>query len=62
MIDDSINFGIQDELRYKIIPIKLDLSHNWLYNFMILQLHSFNDTSSNKCVAFEIMVLIEKIS
>ncbi len=49
---------MQDELWYEIVPIRLDLSRDWLYDFMTLQLPFFLDTSSDECVAFEIMALL----
>ena len=53
MTNKRLAFG-----RYKIVLVRLDLLHSWLYNFMILQLPFFLDTSFNKHIAFEIIVLI----
>ena len=40
----------RDELGYEIVPIRLDPSRNWSYDFMTLQLPSFLDASSDKRV------------
>ena len=40
--------------------MRLDLSCDWSYDFITLQLPSFLNTNSNKHIAFEIMVLVEK--
>ncbi len=53
---------MQDELWYEIILIRLDLSYDWSYDFMSLQLSFVLDASSNEHVAFEIMALVEKTS
>ncbi len=48
----------QVELGYKIVPIRLNLSCDWLYDFMTLQLLFLLDTSFDEHVAFDIMALI----
>ena len=49
-----------DKLWYKIVPIGLDLLNDQLYDFITLQLPSFLNANSDKCIAFEIMTLMKK--
>ncbi len=51
---------MHDELWYEIVPIRLDPSRNWLYDFIILQLSFLLNKNSNKHVTFKIMALFDK--
>ncbi len=48
MTDDSVYLGMWDKLWYEIVPIRLDLSHDWSYNFMTLRKYPYN-FEKNQC-------------
>ncbi len=55
MTNERSTFG-----RYEIVSIRLDLSRDLLCDLMTLLLPFLLDTSSDKHIAFKIMVLIKK--